>query len=88
MYENLKKSFFWPKNEERGTRICKAVSCLSENQSISMKWECISMDFVTGLSSVSGCYDSIFVGVDKLTKVAHLILIRRLFQPQMWQSVC
>ena len=31
-----------------------------------MKWECISMDFVTRLSKVIGGY--------KLTKVAHLIL--------------
>ena len=38
-----------------------------------MKWECISMDFITGIPKVSGNFDSIFVVVDKLTKVAHLI---------------
>lgn len=38
-----------------------------------MNWECISMDFVTGLPTVQGGYDSIMVIVDMLTKVAHLI---------------
>lgn len=37
------------------------------------------MDFVTGLPTVSGGYDSIFVVVDKLTKVAHLVPIKKTF---------
>ena len=41
-----------------------------------MKWECISMDFVTRPSKVNGGFDSIFVMVDKLTKVTHLIPIK------------
>ena len=41
-----------------------------------MKWECISMDFITSLPKVAGNFDSIFVVVDKLTKVAHLIPTR------------
>ena len=31
------------------------------------------MDFITGIPKVAGKFDSIFVVVDKLTKVAHLI---------------
>ncbi|MCO5609185.1 hypothetical protein L7F22_063408 [Adiantum nelumboides] len=42
-----------------------------------MKWECISMDFVIGLPKTTGNYDSIFVIVDKLTKVAHLIPVKQ-----------
>ncbi|MCO5559642.1 hypothetical protein L7F22_013243 [Adiantum nelumboides] len=42
-----------------------------------MKWECISMDFVTGLPKTTGNYDYIFVIVDKLTKVAHLISVKQ-----------
>ena len=34
------------------------------------------MDFVTGIPKVTGGFDSIFVVVDKLTKVAHLIPTR------------
>ena len=41
-----------------------------------MKWECISMDFVTRLPTVQGGYDSIMVIVDMLTKVAHLIPVK------------
>ena len=41
-----------------------------------MKWECISMDFVTRLPIVQGGYDSIMVIVDMLTKVAHLIPVK------------
>ena len=41
-----------------------------------MKWECISMDFVTGIPKLTGGFDSIFVVVDKLTKVAHLIPVK------------
>ena len=41
-----------------------------------MKWENISMDFVTGLPTSKG-YDSIFVVFDMLTKVAHLFPIKK-----------
>ena len=38
------------------------------------KWECISMDFITGLPMVQG-KDCIFVVVDQLTKYAHFFAI-------------
>ena len=41
-----------------------------------MKWECISMDFITGLPMSKG-FDSIFVVVDMLTKVSHLFPVRK-----------
>ena len=44
-----------------------------------MKWECISMDFVTGLPTVQNGYDSIMVVVDMLTKVSHLIPVKTTF---------
>jgi hypothetical protein len=40
------------------------------------KWECISMDFIMGLPRSSKGHDSIWVIVDRLTKVAHFVPIK------------
>jgi hypothetical protein len=39
------------------------------------KWENICMDFIVGLSRTSRGYNSIWIIVDRLTKLAHLILV-------------
>jgi hypothetical protein len=40
------------------------------------KWEEIGMDFIVGLPCTQAGYDSIWVIVDRLTKVAHFILVK------------
>ena len=40
------------------------------------KWDEIGMDFVVGLPKTQKDYDSIWVKVDRLTKVAHFLLVR------------
>jgi hypothetical protein len=40
------------------------------------KWEEIAMDFIMGLSRTRSGYDSIWVIVDRLTKVAYFILVK------------
>jgi hypothetical protein len=40
------------------------------------KWEEIGMDFIVGLPRIQARYDSIWVIVDRLTKVAHFIPVK------------
>ena len=58
------------------------------------KWEEISMDFIVGLPRTQAGYDSIWVIVDRLTKVAHFIPVKtthssaRLAELYMSRIVC
>jgi transposase InsO family protein len=48
------------------------------------KWEEIAIDFIVGLSRTQSGYDSIWVIVDRLTKVAHFIPVKTTyFEPQL-----
>jgi hypothetical protein len=40
------------------------------------KWEEVGMDFIVGLLYTQRGYDSIWVIVDRLTKIAHFILVK------------
>jgi hypothetical protein len=43
------------------------------------KWKEIGMDFIVGLPRTSAGYDSIWVIVDRLTKVAHFIPVKTMY---------
>jgi transposase InsO family protein len=48
------------------------------------KWEEIAVDFIMSLSRTQSGYDSIWVIVDRLTKVAHFILVKTTYSgPQL-----
>ena len=89
----VQKSYFWPglkryvlqhvtqclpcqRNKAERVKLPGKLHPLDIPQ---MKWECISMDFVTSLPPVQGGYDSIMVVVNYLTKVAHLIPVKKTF---------
>ena len=86
----IRKGYFWPGmkrdvlNYVKGCLSCQRIKAervkmpgkLEPLDTPEMKWECISMDFVTRLPSAQGGYDSIMVVVDLLTKVSHLIPVK------------
>ena len=43
------------------------------------KWNMIVMDFVTGLPCTTGGYDAIWVIIDRLTKLAHFLPIKKTY---------
>ena len=44
------------------------------------KWDKLGMDFITGLPRTKSGYDSIWVVVDRLTKVAQFILVKTTYK--------
>ncbi|MCO5580269.1 hypothetical protein L7F22_034135 [Adiantum nelumboides] len=85
----IRKSYFWPRMKGDILRYVKqCLSCqrikakgiklpgqLKPLDIPQMKWECISMNFITGLPTVVD-YNSVYVVADMLTKVAHLIPVK------------
>jgi hypothetical protein len=54
----------------------RPVGLLQPLKTLEWKWEQIGMDFIVGLPHTQARYDSIWVVVDRLTKVAHFIPVR------------
>jgi hypothetical protein len=52
------------------------------------KWEEIGMDFIVGLPRTQAGYDSIWVIVDRLTKVAHFILVKASYSGANLVELC
>ena len=89
-YALMHQSFYWPGMKRDVLQyvarclICQKIKAervkypgkLQSIDAPQIKWECISMDFITGLPMSRG-FDSIFVVVDILTKVAHLFPVQK-----------
>ncbi|GJS57748.1 putative reverse transcriptase domain-containing protein [Tanacetum coccineum] len=92
MYQDMKKLYWWPNMKaDIATYVSKCLTCakvMAEHQRPSgllqqpeipeWKWEHITMDFVTGLPRTSSGYDSIWVIVDRLTKSAHFLPMKKI----------
>jgi hypothetical protein len=90
MYQDLKKKFWWygmkreitehvvicdscQKNKAEHHRTARLLQPLRIPQ---WKWDEIGMDFIVGLPRTQAGYDSIWVVVDRLTKLAHYIPVK------------
>ena len=90
MYLDLRERFWWPslKREIAGyiatCDVCQRVKAEHQRPAGLLqplpipdwKWDEIGMDFITGLPRTRSGYDSIWVVVDRLTKVAHFIPVK------------
>ena len=108
MYQDLKEKYWWVSMKREIAEfvarcdVCQRVK--AEHQRLAgllqplpipeWKWEEVGMDFITGLPRTqSGC-DSIWVIVDRLTKVAHFLPVKttysgdRLAELYMAKIVC
>nr|GFD33247.1 retrotransposable element Tf2 [Tanacetum cinerariifolium] len=91
MYHDLKQYFWWSgMKRDVAMFVSKCLICQQvkiEHQRASgllqpldipvWKWDEISMDFVTGLPQTQRRHDAIWVVVDRLTKSAHFLPIRK-----------
>jgi hypothetical protein len=90
MYQDLKKRFWWysmKREIAEYVAICDSYQRIKEEhqrfagllqplQIPQWKWDKIGMDFIVSLLRTRAGYDSIWVVVDRLTKVAHFILVK------------
>jgi hypothetical protein len=90
MYQDLKQRYWWyGMNSDVAAHVALCDTChkvKAEHQRPAgllqplkvpeWKWEEIGMDFIVGLPHTRDGYDSIWVIVDRLTKVAHFIPVR------------
>jgi hypothetical protein len=108
MYQDLKKRYWWyGMKRDVATHVALCDTChrvkaehqkpaglLQQLKVPEWKWEEIGMDFIVGLPRTPAGYDSIWVIVDRLTKVAHFIPVKtthsgaRLAELYMSQIVC
>jgi hypothetical protein len=90
MYQDLKQHYWWTKMKiEIARHVAKCDTCRRVKeihmkaagplQSLSIptwKWEDISMDFIVGLPKTTKGFDSIWVIIDRLTKIAHFLPVK------------
>jgi hypothetical protein len=90
MYQDLKKHYWWTKMKIDIARYvtkcdtCRRVKAMHMKtagplQSLPIptwKWEGISMDFIMGLPKIAKGFDSVWVIIYRLTKIAHFLPVK------------
>ena len=91
MYHDLKDTYWWNgMKRDIAEFVSKCLTCqqvklkyqspsglLQQLPIPKWKWDMIAMDFLCGFPRTSSGYDAIWVIVDRLTKTAHFLPIRR-----------
>jgi hypothetical protein len=94
MYQDLKQKYWWyglKRDVAAHVAMCdvcqrvkaehqRPTGLLHPLKIPGWKWKEIGMDFITGLPRTSKGYDSIWVIVDRLTKVAHFIPVKTTYK--------
>jgi IS30 family transposase len=108
MYKDLKTQYWWygmKRDIAEYVSLCdtcqrvkvehqRPIRLLQPLKILEWKWEEIGMDFIVGLPRTQAGYDSIWVIVDRSTKVAHFIPVKttysgaKLVELYMYQIVC
>ncbi|GKE71513.1 putative reverse transcriptase domain-containing protein, partial [Tanacetum coccineum] len=90
MYYDLRDMYWWPgMKRDIATYVSKCLTCskvkaehqrpsglLQQPKIPEWKWDKITMDFITKLPRSKSGHDTIWVIVDRLTKLAHFLAIR------------
>jgi hypothetical protein len=90
MYQDLKQHYWWTKIKIVIARCVERCDTCGRVKAIHMKtagplqslpiptwkWEDISMDFIVGLPRTAKGFDSIWVIIDRLTKIAHFLPVK------------
>jgi hypothetical protein len=93
MYQDLKHKYWWyrlKKDVASHVALCDVCQRVKEEHQrpagllhplkiLELKWEEIGMDFIVALPRTSTGYDSIWVIMDRLTKVAHFISAKTMY---------
>ncbi|GKE53666.1 putative reverse transcriptase domain-containing protein [Tanacetum coccineum] len=91
MYQDLNLLYRWPNMKaDIATYVSKCLTCakvkvehqklfelLQQPEILVWKWERITMDFVSGLPRTPSVYDTIWVIVDRLTKSAYFLPMKK-----------
>ncbi|GKF02102.1 reverse transcriptase domain-containing protein, partial [Tanacetum coccineum] len=92
MYQDLKLLYWWPNMKaDIATYVSKCLTCtkvkaelqkpsrlLQQPEIPVWKWDRITMDFVSGLPRTPSGYDTFWVIVDRLTKSAHFLPMKKM----------
>jgi hypothetical protein len=101
MYQDLRQHFWWTRMKREIAKYVsecdtcqrvkashlKASGTLQPLPIPSWKWEDISMDFIVGLPNMSQKHDSIWVIIDRLTKMAHFLPVHTTYSVKKYAEI-